>query len=136
MNNDILYDIIKSTAEEIEGQSGNWKFVINSVMFFCITDKFHNRMRIIAPINSMDNISNDQINRCMKANFHTALDARYCISDNHLWAAFIHPLEELSREQVKSALSQVFSCVATFGKQYSSGHLIFPTDEDRKSMDN
>ena len=72
----------------------------------------------------------------MKANFHTALDARYAISDGILWAAFIHPLKELTTEQVKSAITQVYSCARTFGTHYSGGTLIFPTDEERKSKNN
>ncbi len=35
----------------------------------------------------------------MIANFHTALDARYAISDGVIYAAFIHPLSSLARRK-------------------------------------
>ena len=93
-------------------------------------------MRIISPIQKMSNVSQEQIDRCMQANFHTALDIRYAVSDDILWSAFIHPLEELTKEQVMSAISQVYSGVKTFGTHYSSGALSFPTSDERKNSQN
>ena len=136
MDNDKLQEIISTLSDKIEGQKGNWRFTIKSTMLICLTDQFHNRMRIISPIDKLENITNEQIIQCMKANFHTSLDARYSISDGILWSAFIHPLKELTNEQVKSAISQVYSCAGTFGTHYSGGTLIFPTDEERKSKEN
>jgi len=136
MDNNKLLEIISTLSDKVEGQPGNWRFTKNSTMFICLTDQFHNRMRIISPIHKLENITNEQITHCMQANFHTALDARYAISDGILWSAFIHPLKELTEGQVINAISQVYSCVKTFGTQYSSGTLIFPTDEERKSKDN
>ena len=98
----------------------------------CITDEFHNRMRIISPINETKNLSDDEMTKCMEANFHTALDVKYAVSDDILWTAYIHPLKELTKDQVISAISQLYSCVKTFGTTYSSGALSFPTSEDRE----
>ena len=72
----------------------------------------------------------------MEANFHSALDARYAISDGILWAAFIHPLQELTKDQVISAISQVYSTVQTFGTYYSSGELSFPTQGEEDAQRN
>ena len=118
-------------SDEIEGQNGNWQFIIDSTLFICITDELHNRMRIISPVEKTVNLSTPHLTKCMEANFHTALDVRYSISDGILWSAFIHPLRELTKDQVISAISQVYSCVKTFGSSYSSGALSFPTQEDR-----
>jgi len=60
------------------------------------------------------------------ANFHTALDIKYAISDDVLWSAFIHPLRELTVAQVKDALSQVYYANITFGTTYTSTDLVFP----------
>jgi len=62
---------------------------------------------------------------CMEANFHTALDSKYAISNNILWSAFIHPLKELTERQLIDAVSQVYSAARTFGSSYSSGALSF-----------
>jgi hypothetical protein len=42
------------------------------------------------------------------------LDAKYAISDEILWAVFIHPLKELSDKQISSAIKQVYSSAITF----------------------
>lgn len=133
MNNQELYKIIQKNADHIEGTEGYWKFEIKDIAFMCLTDELHNRMRIIAPIKEASDITDAQLSMCMKANFHTTLDIRYAISDDILWAAFIHPLKELTQYQVIDAISQVYSSVKTFGSTYSSGSLGFLTEEERKS---
>ena len=60
------------------------------------------------------------------ANFHSALDLKYAISDDVLWSTFIHPLRELTVAQVKDAVSQVYYANRTFGTTYTSTDLVFP----------
>ena len=133
MTNKKLHHIIKSVSNTVEGTEGNWKFSIDTITFYCLTDTLHNRMRIIAPITEISNCTEKEINECMKANFHSALDIRYAISDEIIWSAFIHPLKELTKNQVIDGISQVYSGVKTFGTHYSSGALSFLTEEERKS---
>ncbi|WP_299834533.1 hypothetical protein [uncultured Tenacibaculum sp.] len=132
MDNNILYEILAKNADQIEGSEGYWKFEINEIAFMCLTDQLHNRMRIIAPITEANDLTDTQLKKCMEANFHSTLDVRYAISDGILWTAFIHPLQELSENQVIDALSQIYSSVRTFGSTYSSGSLSFLTEEERK----
>ena len=136
MNNQNLYEVMSTLTDKVEGVQGNWKFIIDSVIFICLTDEFHNRMRIISPIAKINDITNEHIQKCMEANFHTALDIRYAFSDGIVWAAFIHPLKELTEEQVKDAVNQVYSGVKTFGTYYSSGSLSFPTRDERNAKNN
>jgi len=84
----------------------------------------------------MEHVDAAQVQKCMEANFHTALDSRYAISEGILWSAFIHPLKELTEAQVVDAVNQVYSAAKTFGTYYSSGSLSFPTNKDRKFRDN
>lgn len=125
MTNEQLEVIIKNLTTKVRGQHGHWEFEIDNTRFICLTDVTHNRMRIISPIIEADKATPDQMQQCMEANFHTALDSRYAISNNVLWSAFIHPLEELTERQAIDAISQVYSCVRTFGSNYSSGALSF-----------
>jgi len=133
MDNAQLDRIIHAISDEVEGKNGSWRFVIQDLLFICLTDETHNRMRIISPVEKMEDVSNDQIRKCLEANFHTALDSKYAISDDVLWSTFIHPLNELTNEQVIDAISQVYSCVKTFGNTYSSGALSFPSNEEKES---
>jgi len=130
MNNQELDLIIRQTCNFIDGGQGHWKFDIDGVGFICMTDEHYNRMRIISPIVLVKNTDQQTIMKCMEANFHTALDAKYAISDGVIWSAFIHPLKQLTEGQVIDAISQVHSCAKTFGKTFSSGDLNFPKGED------
>lgn len=91
----------------------------------CIYDEKHDRMRIIASIAARGNITSDQFEKAMQANFHTALDARYALNNGFLYAAFIHPLSPLTRAQLENALYQTATLAVTFGKEYTSGFLTF-----------
>jgi hypothetical protein len=123
MNQSRLENIVKEMAEQSKGEAGMVEFRYQGMNMYLISDVNHDRMRIITPVADYPALSRDQIDRSLEANFHTALDARYAVSNDVLYAAYIHPLSELSGAQIKSAVAQVFSLAATFGGDYSSGLL-------------
>ena len=126
MTNDKLEKIIYVLADTIIGDLGNWQFLIEDRLFVCITDENNNRMRIMTPIIEQKELSAEDMIKVMEANFHTALDARYALSNELLWSCFIHPLKELSKEEVISAISQVRMAALTYGTTYTSSELAFP----------
>ena len=126
MDNATLDEIFTTMSDTIQGESGRWQFNIKDVLFVCITDTNHNRMRIISPITESNNLREDEKTLLLLANFHTALDVKYAISDDVLWSVFIHPLKELTYAQVEDAVSQVYYAKITFGLSYSSTDLVFP----------
>ena len=83
------------------------------------------RMRIVIPIATTEDIDEDQLMRLMQANFDSALDARYAIARDILWATFIHPLGSLTDEQFLVGVGQTANIVATYGTTYSSGMFVF-----------
>ncbi|WP_246454717.1 hypothetical protein [Hyunsoonleella aquatilis] len=126
MNNDKLQEIYTSVSDSIQGQSGAWRFYIKEVPLMCITDTNHNRMRIISPIADSNTVSEELFKAALVANFHTALDVKYAVSDGVLWSVFIHPLKELSEHQVEDAVSQVYYANINFGSTFASTSLTFP----------
>lgn len=126
--------IIAEFVGEYSGSGKNIQFTYNDVLMALISDADHNRMRIIAPITNVTELTDDHINGAMVANFHLALDARYAISNGVLYAAYIHPLKELTKQQLTSAVRQVASLKATFGSTYTSGELRYggrnPEEQD------
>ena len=126
MDNATLDEIFTTMSDTIQGEPGRWQFTIKDVLFVCITDTNHNRMRIISPITESNNLDEDEKTLLLLANFHTALDVKYAISDDVLWSVFIHPLKELTYAQVEDAVSQVYYANITFGSSYSSTDLVFP----------
>ncbi len=132
MNNEGLEKVFREFVDTLSGQAGAWEMVVNDQYIICITDESHNRMRIISPIVEVNRMTEEELLNCMKANFHTALDVKYAISDGVLWSTFIHPLKELSEDQVADALAQVYNAAVTFGSSYSSTDLFFPGSEKEK----
>ena len=130
MDNEKLQSIIYTMSDTLAGEEGRWQFVVGELPMFCLTDETHNRMRIISPVAGVSEVEPDVLLKCLEANFHSALDVRYSISDDVIWVAFIHPLRELSKDQVIDAVTQVYSAVATFGESYTSTSLTFPTNQE------
>ena len=126
MNNERLQSLIEKHADTVVGQQGVWQFIVNERLMLCITDSTHNRMRIISPIAKVSQLDEEEILNALVANFHTALDVKYAISDEQLWSVFIHPLKELSDAQVEDAIVQVYNAAHTFGTIYSSTNMTFP----------
>ena len=89
-------------------------------------------MRIISPIIESSKLDEDLKTDVLIANFHTALDVKYAISDNVLWSVFIHPLKELTDNQVIDAIKQVYRANLTFGSTNSSTDLIFPSKKRKR----
>ena len=132
MTNDKLEKIIYVIADSLRGDTGNWQFMIKDRILVCITDEKNNRMRIMSPIIEQKKLAYVDMLKLMEANFHTALDVKYAISDDLLWSVFIHPLKELSKEELLSAINQVYAAAITYGTTYNSTGLTFPNKKEEK----
>jgi len=129
MNNETLGQLFQDLNVPVEGSAGHWQISLEHARIICLTDERHNRMRFIAPIRETEGMDAPELTRCLEANFHTALDIKYAISDGVLWSAFIHPLAELNLAQAQDALQQVYTGVLTYGSSYSSSNISFPAME-------
>ena len=125
MSQEALAELIHAIDPEATGPPGGLEFTHDRVKMVCISDATHGRMRIIAPVRAVSDLSGSQVAAVLEANYHSALDARYGTSQGIVYAAFIHPLAPLSPEEVWSAVQQVANLVHTFGSTYSSGELVF-----------
>jgi hypothetical protein len=125
MTNDDLENIIYVVADSLRGDTGNWHFMISNRILICITDQNTNRMLIMSPIIKQNKIARKDLKKMLQANFHTALDVKYAIFEDVLWSVFMHPLKELSKDEVLSAINQVYSAAETYGTTFSSLEPIF-----------
>ena len=121
----LLQGLLKEVAQDLKGESGQWRFTYGGIDMAILTSVAHDRMRIIAPIGPETDVTDQQRQRMLAANFHSALDARYATSNGMVYAAYLHPLSPLQRDEVRSALHQVAQLVKTFGTTYSSSDLSF-----------
>ncbi|WP_190808358.1 hypothetical protein [Flagellimonas sp. S3867] len=121
-----LYEIIEKEADTVKTNGNSYQFLFNEAMLICVFDENANRMRIISPIIEREKIGEEELLNALVANFHSALDVKYALSDEVLWSVYTHPLKELSEHQVIDAIQQVYAAALTFGSSYSSTNLVFP----------
>jgi hypothetical protein len=128
MNNarlDQLIRQIEGIEGDIEGQAGAWRFAFEGFQVYILTDETADRMRIMVPIIEIKDLDQAALLRLMQANFDSALDARYAITQEVLWSAFLHPLATLAEEEFSAGFVQTVTLAATYGTSYSSGALKF-----------
>lgn len=129
MTNERLQELLTAETKKVEGQLGNWRADYNGLPLFIITDENANRMRIISPIIEEKKLTAADLKTLLEANFDKALDAKYSIYQKLLWSTYAHPLGELTDDQFKDALKQVFNLVRTYGTSYSSTGVVFGAQE-------
>lgn len=126
MTNKKIEEIILKESDSILSKTvSSFQFVVKDRLLICVTDSTANRMRIIAPIAKLEELNTEHITGALAANFHSALDVRYAVSDGVMWSAFIHPLRELSEGEMKSAIYQTYNAALNFGTTYQSTGLFF-----------
>ena len=134
MDYDGLTKTLQHVCDSASGGDGAWQILYRGRVMMLIADDTYNRMRIISPIVETPRLESDEYKNALLANFHSVLDAKYAISDDIMWSVFIHPLKELSTEQLTNAIEQVYLAAETFGTTYQSTDLIFPLppEEEKK----
>lgn len=125
MTVDRLGQILQSELRTLEGEDGRWQFQIGERTVIVLADAGSDRMRVFSPVISVDALTGPQVQAMLAANFHTALDARYAVTDGTVVAVYVHPLSTLQGDNFRSALRQVVSLAETFGTSYSSNELNF-----------
>jgi hypothetical protein len=125
MTLDRMGEIILKIAPDAKRVKGSWRFNIEGYQVSIFTDENADRMRIIVPVESAENIPPKRMYRLMQANFDSALDARYSVAQEILWSAYIHPLKSLDDREFISGLGQVINLAETYGTAYTSGAIVF-----------
>ena len=120
-----LGQIIRNYTEDVRQRGTIWEFRIDGIELTCISDPGNDRMRVLAAILPVEKLQTAHLQHMLEANYHSALDGRYCVANGVVYAAFIHPLSPLSEKEIKSALYQVSQLAKSFGTTYSSGVFSF-----------
>ncbi|GAB5435597.1 hypothetical protein [Falsiruegeria mediterranea] len=116
-----LGKIIFVLDPDAQPRGPGFELSVAGVPIIVVTDPVADRMRAMVPIRRADELTSEDMQRMMQANFDTALDARYAIANGTLWAAFIHPLSPLEKDQFISGLAQTVNIAKTYGTLYSGG---------------
>ncbi len=116
---------VSKNIEVLEKEDGYILFKYSDTKMALYCDESYNRMRIISGITQYSNLAPKIKDSLMSSNFHLALDARYAVSDDTLYSAFLHPLSSLTIEDLQSALKQVSNLASSFSKTYTSAQIEF-----------
>ena len=120
-----LESIFEAMGTNIEGERGAKSIEFQGVRMILVSDLIRNRMRLMMPIAKNEELNKAQIDAAMISNFHLVLDARYAMSNGILYSAYLHPLTELTKKQLQSAVRQVANLALTFGSTFSSSELSY-----------
>mgnify|MGYP006449317799 CR=1 FL=1 len=134
MTPDRLHSVIQRNADEVKRKANQWQFTIDDQVLICIADPNADRMRIIAPIAKVEQLTDTQLKNALVANFHTALDVKYAVSDNLIWSVYLHPLQALSESQLDGAILQTYRAAITFGDTYQSTDMVFPGSQRKQNQ--
>ncbi len=124
-NNKAIDGYLRAITDAVQGGNGRWGIVVDEVPVLVVTDEKADRMRIITPVADAAKLKPADLQKMMAANFHSALDARYAISNGQVWSAYIHPLSPLTQAQFNSGIKQVVALKKTYGTTYSSLEIVF-----------
>ena len=127
-----LKTIVAEVADTLQNTGNAFQFLYEKKLIICVYDENADRMRLISPIIERQELEEEQLLNALVANFHSALDVRYALSDEIIWSVYTHPLKSLGPDQLKDAISQVYKAAITFGTTYSSSDLVFPGNSRKK----
>jgi len=117
-------------------RKGFWRFTIEGASVIVVADDEYDRLRILVGIQSAKDLTQDQLMKIAQSNFDTALDARYAVSQDILWAIYVHPLKSLDDKQFISAIGQTVNLAKSYGDGYSSGGILFDGGDKKDAQRN
>lgn len=120
-----LAEIAQVIDPDAAVSSNGIELTIDDIPVLVVFSTGADRMRAMVSIAGVEDITAEEMNRMMQANFDTALDARYAVAQGRVWGVFIHPLAALGREEFLSGLAQTVTLAQTYGTTYSSGAAVF-----------
>lgn len=124
-----LQGMLAGSATILRGQGSMWAIQYRDVPMMVMTSEEHDRIRIMAMGGEESLAKEANLSLLMQVNFDKALDARYALFQEKLWAVYLHPLGTLREAGLTSALMQVANLVKTYGTTYSSSTLQFQGDK-------
>jgi hypothetical protein len=120
-----LVDIILALDPDAAINANGIELTIEDIPVLVVMAPSADRMRAMVPIASVEDVTPEEMNRMMQANFDTALDARYAVAQGRVWGIFMHPLGALERAEFLSGLAQTVNLARTYGTLYSGGAQVF-----------
>lgn len=117
-------------SENLVEESGmRWVLAYRGRRLLVVTDEVEDRMRVMTPVARYSDMTDRDVRVVLGANFDRTLDSRYATAGGYLWAAYLHPLAELTERQVAEGLRQVATLADNYGGSYAVGDHVFTGGE-------
>jgi hypothetical protein len=123
-----INDVLRRYVDDFVDQERTWTLQYEDIPIHIIADLKSDRLCVMSPIPDQDLTDPTLLFRLLRANFETAIDARYSIWQGTLYALFLHPLASVAPDQFVDAMEQVVTLVKTTGTTFSSTDLRFGGD--------
>jgi len=120
-----LVNIILAIDPEAQVTPAGVELTLEDIPVLVVFAPAADRMRVMVPIASAQDVSLQDLKRMMQANFDSALDARYAVAQDRVWGVYIHPLSPLQPAQFLSGVAQTVNLARTYGTVYSGGANVF-----------
>lgn len=117
--------LMESYLTDLDGRPGFWRGVREQVQVYVFSDETHDRLRVMAPVGELRELDPRVLQVLLQANYDRALDAKYALRGNEVWAVAVHPLATLAADDFASFLDQVVKLVHNTGTTYASSDLVF-----------
>ncbi len=117
--------LMDSYLTELEGRPGFWRGMREEVQLYVFSDDESDRMRVMAPVGELQELDPKILQVLLQANYDRALDARYALRGDEVWAVAVHPLATLAPDDFASFIDQVVKLVQNTGSSYASSDLLF-----------
>lgn len=125
MTNEKIGKLLSENAGAVEGSDGGWQVTVDRRPLLIVTDESANRLRVFTFVAEINQISTEELEVLLRANFTDALDAKYAIYEGLVVSVFTHPMRELTKLQLLDAIRQVNNLAENFGTSYSSTEVRF-----------
>lgn len=125
-----LTKLMDSYLTELEGRPGFWRGLREEIQVYVFSDDTHDRMRVMAPVGELQELDPQILQVLLQANYDRALDARYALRGDEIWAVAVHPLATLAPDDFASFIDQVVKLVQNTGSTYASSDLLFRSAPD------
>ena len=120
-----MAEVIQRFDEDAKVATNNIAFKLREREHYLMFDVKADRMRVMTPIIQSVAVPEALYERLMQANFDAVLDSRYAISNDLIWAVFIHKLSTLTEDDLRSGIAQTYTAAETFGSTYTSGAIVY-----------
>ena len=124
-----LARLVRAIDPDAQARGLGWQMIVEGQLTLLMTDGGVGRLRVMVPIRPAEGLTQPDMQRMLSANFDTALDGRYAVSQGLVWSIYVAPLAGLETAQLISGLAQAVTLAQSYGYGFSSGMMRFGGQE-------